>query len=326
MQSIELGSSGLYISRLGFGGCPLGGHGWGPSTDAAEGIAAVRRAFDLGVNLFDTADVYGLGKSESLLAEALGPNVRNVIIASKFGVRWTAGGKTWKDIRARYMEQALDSSLKRLRLDCIPLYYIHWPDNCTPVEETVLALEKMRQAGKIRAIGLSNFSAEDIDRACKVGTIDALQLQYSLVNWEAAHAVSSVARTHRIPFITWGSLAQGLLSGKYDASTVFAESDRRHRYENFRGAVLQKNLQVIEVVKQLAAGLNRTPTQVAIRWLLQTENVGSVLVGAKRPSQIEENLGAFQFSLSPDQYSLLTDVVRRCLLDANAQSTHAGAA
>jgi aryl-alcohol dehydrogenase-like predicted oxidoreductase len=273
------------------------------------------------VNFFDTADVYGLGRSEILLSEALGPNAKKVVIASKFGVRWDSDGRTWKDISAKHMVHALEESLRRLKLDCIPLYYIHWPDLQTPIEEPVAALERMRQAGNIRAIGLSNFSAEDIDRACDVAPISALQLQYSLLNWQVAHAALPIARLRGIPFITWGSLAQGLLSGKYDETSVFQADDRRNRYENFRGSALRQNLRVVESVKQLASRLGKSSIQLAIRWLLQTNNVGSVLAGCKRPSQVEENLGALDFSLTAEHYRLLTEAARNALLEScdNAQ-------
>ena len=134
IESTILGRTDVRISRLGMGGCPLGGHGWGPTTER-DSIRAVERAVELGVDFFDTADCYGLGRSEELLSQALGSRRHEVTIATKFGVRWDKQNRTWKDTSAQYLRQALTASLRRLRLDCIPLYYIHWPDEHTPIEE-----------------------------------------------------------------------------------------------------------------------------------------------------------------------------------------------
>lgn len=306
MESITLPGTGLRVSRVGLGGCPLGGHGWG-AVDHAELLAAVHRAIDLGINFFDTADVYGLGRSEELLAEALGRRRHEVVLASKFGVRRTADGRTIKDISPAYLRTALEASLRRLRLDCIPLYYIHWPDGCTPVEETLAELERCRRAGKIRAIGVSNFGADELRRACTVARIVAVQVQYSLVDRHQAEAIRHVVAAAQIPLVTWGSLAQGLLTGKFDASATFGPDDRRSRYENFCGGKFQRNLEMVARLKTLSARLGRSPAQIAIRWLLDTPEVGCVLFGAKRPAQVDENFQALDWHLDPEDYRALED-------------------
>lgn len=305
MESTTLGDSGLEVSRLGFGGCPLGGHGWGNDAYAAEGVSAVRKALELGINFFDTADVYGFGRSEELLAEALGDARKEVVIASKFGVRWDSSGNICKDISAGYARKAVESSLKRLQLECLPLYYIHWPDGVTPVEEIVGELDLLRCEGKIRAIGLSNFAASDILRAAQVAPIAALQIQYSLVDREHAEKLTESIQATGIPLVTWGSLAQGMLSGKYNAESRFENNDRRSRYENFQGEKLQSNLRVVEALKQVACPLGKSPSQVAMRWLLENDSVGSVLFGAKRASQVAENLGALDWRLSDEHFMRL---------------------
>jgi aryl-alcohol dehydrogenase-like predicted oxidoreductase len=305
MEFVTLPELETPVSRVALGGCPLGGHGWG-HVDDADSIAAVRCAAEAGVNFFDTADVYGLGHSEELLAEALGARRQQCVIATKFGVRRTADGRTLKDASPIWMEQALEASLKRLKLERIPLYYLHWPDWHTPIEETVGALERCRREGKIGAIGLSNVSPEELDRACSVARISAVQVQYSLVDRQPAAELDAVIRKWNIPLATWGSLAQGLLTGKYDAGARFAPDDRRSRYENFQGAKFESNLRMVDLLKSLAAQLDRKPGQIAMRWLLQTPHVACVLFGAKTPAQVQENLGAVDWALAPNLMAALT--------------------
>lgn len=306
VDTIRLPNSDLTISRVGLGGCPLGGHGWG-RIDDAESQLAVERAYELGVTFFDTADVYGLGHSEELLRKSLGRRRHDVVIASKFGVRWNSSGKTWRDASPVYLRTALEASLRRLGLECISLYYVHWPDARTPIEDTMAELERCRRAGKIQSIGVSNFSAAQLQEACNAVPIVALQLQYSLVDCESATEVLGVALQHGVPFVTWGSLAQGLLTGKYDESARFDANDRRHRYENFCGDRFHNNLKIVDLLKQVSLRINRSPAQIAIRWILDSTNVGAVLFGAKRASQVEENVAALDWQLPECEYRLLED-------------------
>ena len=305
MERIKLGNSDLSVSRLGLGGCPLGGHGWG-DTDDTNSIHAVRAALDSGINFFDTADVYGLGHSEELLSRALGDERHEAIIATKFGVRRDEQNNFVKDISPQYLREALEASLRRLRLECLPLYYVHWPDGKTPVAEAIEELERCRQEGKIRAIGISNFSSDQIRSARQMTKIACVQVQLSLVDNEAL-ALEPVLQETEAALVTWGSLAQGLLSGKYDANSRFAANDRRSRYDNFQGEKFSRNLETVEIVKQIAAKLGKTPAQVAIRWLLDTPIVGSVLFGAKTPSQVHDNVGASDWSLADEDYRQLAN-------------------
>jgi myo-inositol catabolism protein IolS len=301
METVELGNIGTRITRIGMGGWPLGGHGWGP-VDDRESIAAVRRADELGINFFDIADVYGFGHAEQILSSALEERRHEVVIASKFGVRWSADGTTCRDISPAYARQALEASLRRLRLDCIPLYYVHWPDGKTAITDTIEELARLREQGKIRWIGVSNFTADQLREALTVTSIEAVQVQFSLAVRDPAYELLPMLRKTPVTLVTWGSLAQGLLSGKYHKDSHFADNDTRHRQANFQGAKFEGNLRIVETLKKIAQRIGRTPAQVAIRWLLDTPGVGCVLVGAKRPDQIEENASAVGWSLSPSDY------------------------
>lgn len=308
METTRLGKSSLEVSRLGLGGCPLGGHGWGKVSDC-DSVRAVQTALHTGITFFDTADVYGLGHSEKILSRALGQFRHEVVIATKFGVRWDDQGQIVKDISPAYLRQALEASLQRLDIDSIPLYYVHWPDGNTPVEAAIEELAKCRKEGKIQAIGVSNFSVDELRRASAITDIACIQLQLSLLNRNALSYQDVLAETNT-SLITWGSLAQGLLSGKYNADSLFESGDRRNRYEDFSDEKLKENLKVVEIVKQVADRKKKTPSQVAIRWLLDSPAVGSVLFGAKTCQQVLDNVGADGWSLSPQEHALLRETTK----------------
>ena len=314
MENTALGRTGHRISRLSLGGCPLGGHGWGVCDDT-QAVASVRAALESGVNFFDTADIYGFGHSEELLSQALGEDRHSVIIASKFGIRYDPSSeKTYKDISPQYVREALIGSLKRLRLDSIPLYYIHWPDGVTPIQDTVAEMEKCRQEGLIGGIGLSNCSTEEIEKALEVTSIDAVQVQCNLIDRAIAHPLFEVVAKHGIVLVTWGSLAQGLLTGKYDEKSRFETNDRRSRetYPNFHGEKFKENMKVVRLLQEIAVETGKTPAQIAIRWLLDTQSIGSVLFGAKNVGQVDDNAAATGWRLSDEHYEWLnrTNVIR----------------
>lgn len=309
MEYGTLSGSGLPVSRIGFGCEQLGGTDWG-NVDKKLVTAAVQRALELGVNIFDTADVYGLGRSETRLSEALGEERHKVIVSSKFGVNWIADpqagrAKTFVDCSPARVTKALEQSLRRLRLECIPLYFVHWPDPRTPVEETMLALQRCQTEGKVRHIGLSNFSAEGIRRAHAVVPISAVQTPYNLIQRQAEEETLRCCNALGISAMAYGPLAQGLLSGKYSAQTKFADDDRRHRLPHFRAENVETNLSVLKRIQIVAAESGKSPSQIAIRWVLEHPAIVCAIVGAKAPNQIEENVGALGWRLPDPTYRYL---------------------
>lgn len=291
-----LGRSDLQVSAIGFGAWQLGGHGWG-QVSRTDGIAAVRRALERGVTLFDTADVYGLGESERVLSEALGHARHETVIATKFGVRIDAEGRASKDISTAHLQKALAGSLERLKIEAIPLYQVHWPDGITPVAQVLDALEGVRARGMIRWYGLSNFPAEEVAAAAAWPGLASVQLRFNLIDAPAARPVLAAARAAGIGSLAHTALAQGLLAGRRGSSESFPVTDVRSRSPYFRSDELAANLPLVRRLENLASRLGRTPGQVALRWVIDSPGISSALCGCKTSGQVDQNC-AIDFELS----------------------------
>ena len=306
MQTITLKNSDLRVSRICMGGCPLGGYGWGETQDR-ELTGAVRRALEVGITFFDTADTYGLGHSETLLGRALGADRSRVTVATKFGVR-VENGRTFYDNSPRWLRQACRDSLQRLGTDYIDLYQIHYRDGVTPLEQVVEALEQLKAEGMIRYYGLSNIHGEDIRELRRFsGQFVSFQDEYSLACRKNEKDIRDFSRELSLTPMTWGSLGQGILTGKYDENSVFGADDRRSRpiYENFHGEKLRKNLRIVEVLKKIAAAHGRTAAETAVQFILDYIPGSVALCGAKRPEQV---MGTADWSLSAQELQLLDEV------------------
>lgn len=311
MEKITLKNSELQVSRLCFGGCPMGGYGWGKVSEE-ELIKAVQCAVDEGINFFDNADTYGLGKSEETLAKALGDSRNKVVIGTKFGVR-VENGKTFYDNSPEWIEQALSASLKRLKTDYIDLYQVHYRDGKTPISEVVEALEKMRKKGYIRYYGLSNIHQEDLEELKEFkGKFVSFQDEYSLACRKNEEDMLKLSKELQLTPVTWGSLGQGILTGKYDKDTKFGADDRRSRdiYVNFHGDKLLKNLDIVEVLKEIAQEIGKPVSAVAIRWILDYLEESAVIVGIKNEKQLRGNMEALGWDLKNEHVKLLEKVSR----------------
>src|ERR1700686_262308 len=305
MEYVRLGLTDLKISRVGFGCATMGGYDYG-YTDDHDSIAAVHKALDLGVNFFDTADVYGFGHAEEVLSEALGSCRHDVVVATKFGVKWDEQGRTTRDISPPRVMQALDASLRRLKLDSVPLYQIHWPDRDTPIGETIEALKKCQESGKIRALGCCNFPVdlvEDEQAHCQLTT---LQLPYSLAQRDFEETIRVCHQKYTISALCYNPLAQGLLTGKYGPNATFEGTDLRRRSELFSDDKFTAALALLDKLKIVGERCGRTPAQVAIQWILENPSVSCVITGIKKPLQIEENVGALGGSLSAVDFDFLS--------------------
>lgn len=312
MEYITLKNSDLKVSRLCMGGCPMGGYGWG-DTQENELIDAVHTALDSGVTFFDTADTYGLGQSEITLGKALGKHRNEVAIATKFGVR-VANGKTVYDNSPEWIREALEDSLKRLGTDYVDLYQIHYRDGVTPIAVVIEILEELKEKGYIRYYGLSNIHKADIPEIKNyTGKFVSFQNEYSLACRKNEVDMIEISNNLEMTPLTWGSLGQGILTGKYTRENVnFGSNDRRSRdiYVNFHGEKLLKNLNIVEVMKGIAAKYNKPVSAVAIRYILDFLPESVVLCGAKRPSQILGNVEGMDWKLELEDIKKLDEASR----------------
>lgn len=291
------------------GGCPMGGYGWG-NVQESELLDAISEALDKGVNFFDTADTYGLGQSERTLAKGLGEHRKNVVIESKFGVR-VGGGKTVYDNSPEYIQTALEESLRRLNTDYIDIYTIHYRDGKTPIADVIGKLDELKAVGKIRHYGLSNIHGNEADELIPYAEkFVCCQDEFSLAcRKNEADLFSLQSKLHVTP-MTWGSLGQGILTGKYGADVKFGADDRRSReiYVNFHGEKLKQNLRIVEVLKKVAEKHGRTVAACAIRWILDTLPESVVIAGVKRPSQLDSNIEAMDWHLGIEEMKELNEV------------------
>ncbi|WP_239026786.1 aldo/keto reductase [Geomonas oryzisoli] len=282
--------------------------------DETESLRAIRAAYEGGVTFFDTADAYGLGKSEELLARALEGCRKKVVIATKGGVRWTKERGIWVDISPTYLRSALETSLARLKLDHVPLYYIHKPDGITPIEDSVGELERLREEGKIGAIGISNFSCEDLEAALKVAPISAVQVKMNVFDRKAFTELQETCSRRNVTLVAWGALADGLLTGKFTAAAQFATDDHRSRMPEFRGAEFERRLQAVARLKDMAQARGCRVGQLALRWVLDRAPFTCSLFGAKTEQQVSDNLGCDGWNLTGDELDMIdaiTGIPRR---------------
>ena len=309
MEYVTLGHSDLRVSGLCMGGCPMGGYGWGKTREDAL-LDAVSAAMDAGVNFFDTADVYGLGQSERTLGNALAGRRDRAVIATKCGVR-VENGRRFYDNSPSWIAAACEASLKRLQTDYIDLYQIHYRDD-TPMDAVVEVLENLRNQGKVRYFGLSNVGKDRIPELLPHrGRFVSLQLEYSLARREREGDLLTLAQALDLTPMTWGSLGQGVLTGKYGPDAVFGADDRRSRetYVNFHGEKLEQNLGIVEVLRQIGAARGRTPAETAVRFILDKLPGSVAICGVKRPSQLLT--GALDWQLTAAELEILENISER---------------
>ena len=310
MEYITLQNTGLRVSRFCMGGCPMGGYGWG-SVQESELLDAIHAALDAGVNFFDNADTYGLGQSERTLAKGLGSRRRDVVIESKFGVR-VGGGKTVYDNSPEYIQQALEESLRRLNTDYIDVYLIHYRDGKTPIADVVGKLEELKVAGKLRYYGLSNIHGDGLEELLPyAGRFACCQDELSLACRKNEDDLRAVQSRLRATPMTWGSLGQGILTGKYNRENVcFGADDRRSReiYVNFHGEKLEQNLRIVEALRKIAANREKSVAACAIRWILDTLPESVVIAGVKRPAQLSANVEAMGWTMNEEELRELNEV------------------
>jgi len=307
MKTRKLGSQGLTVSELGLG-C-MGMSEFYGTGDEAESIATIHRALELGVTLLDTADMYGPFTNEQLVGKAIASHRNQVVLATKFGIQ-RSEDKGFRGINGspEYVHQACDASLQRLGIDYIDLYYLHRVDPKVPIEETVGAMAELVQQGKVRYIGLSEAAPATIRRAASVHPITALQTEYSLWSRDPEDEILPTVRELGIGFVPYSPLGRGFLSGSITSLNDLAVDDFRRNSPRFQGENFNKNLQLVERVKEIAVEKGVTLGQLAIAWLLAQGDDIVPIPGTKRRAYLEENVAAVDITLTQEELDRIDQV------------------
>lgn len=302
MRQRLLPGTELSLSVVGFGCWAIGGRWWGDDVTDERSTAAIHKALDLGINWFDTAPLYGHGRADEVLVRALGPRRRDVVIATKVGVRWDGTGEhAESDLTAAHVREDCERSLRRLGVERIDLLQVHWPcERGTPIEETVDALESLRIEGKIRHFGLCNYDADALRRARRRGPVASLQTPYSMVRREFEQALQGACAEdgaeggHPGPLgvLAYEPLARGLLTGKFRTIPTFPDTDLRARDDRFKGQRFLRAMGFAATLKVAAERMKVPPAALAIAWVCSRPGVTAAIAGAKGPEQVAENARA----------------------------------
>ncbi len=314
MRKRRLGYTDLELTTVGLGAWAIGGPwqwGWGPQDDR-DSIATIQRALDLGINWIDTAAVYGLGHSEEIVGKAVVGRRDQVIIATKCGLVWDARGRVSGRLKAWSVRQELEASLRRLNVDVIDLYQIHWPNPDEDIEEAWTEMARAVEEGKVRYIGVSNFSVEQIKRVQKIHPVASLQPPYSMLRRDVETELLPFCAENRIGVVAYSPMASGLLTGKFTRERLqqLPPDDWRRRSPAFNEPEFSANLELVEKLKEIASRFGRPVAQLAVAWVLRRPEVTSAIVGARRPEQIEETAPAADWELPEDVVNEIEELLR----------------
>ncbi len=317
IPTAALGRSGAAFTRLGLGTWAIGGpwrFGWGP-VDDAESIAAIRRAVEEGINWIDTAAVYGLGHGEEIVGRALNGYAigGEVFVCTKCGRKTRQDGTPYGDLRPRSIRAECEASLRRLGVERIDLFQVHWPDqdSGTPLEESWSAMAELVDEGKVRWIGVSNFDAGQLERCEAIRHVDSLQPPLSMIQRRALRDVIPSAATHGTGVIVYSPMGSGLLSGTFDRDRLerLPADDMRRGRPEFAEPWLSRNLALVERLREIADGLGCTVAELAIAWALAQDGVTGAIVGARRPGQLDGWITAASLVLSEDVLRAIDDAI-----------------
>lgn len=316
METCQLRDSDLHITRLGIGAWAIGGGGWngsmGPQNDA-DSIPAIHSALDHGINWIDTAALYGLGHSEEMIARALKGRTPRPYIFTKCERVWDAQGNIGASLKSESIRGECEASLRRLQTDVIDLYQIHWPEPDEDIEEGWAELSRLQKAGKVRHIGVSNFSVAQMKRAQAIAPITSLQPPYSIVTREIEKEILPYAAQQNIGVIVYSPMSAGLLTGAMtrERAANLAAEDWRRNLPNFREPLLSRNLQLVEHLHEIGNRHGRTPGEVAIAWTLHNPAVTGAIVGFRSVKQVSGIIGAAAFRLSSEEMEEIERVLAR---------------
>lgn len=305
-QFVNLGKSDVEVFPIALGTNAVGGHNLYPNLDEEQGKDVVRQAINHGINLLDTAYIYGPERSEELVGEVVKEYPREQIkIATKGSHEFDENQEVHQNNQPEYLKQQVENSLKRLQTDYIDLYYIHFPDDNTPKDQAVAALQELKEQGKIKAIGVSNFTLDQLKEANKDGYVDVVQLEYNLLHREN-EAVLQYCVDHQITFIPYFPLASGILAGKYDENTKF--SDHRTTRRDFKSGVFEENVRRVKALESIAAAHQTSIANIVLAFYLTRPAIDVIIPGAKRAEQVIENIKAADIVLSDDEIQYIDEL------------------
>jgi aryl-alcohol dehydrogenase-like predicted oxidoreductase len=315
MQTTQLGNSELHITPIGFGAWAIGGGGWAfgwGAQDDQESIEAINRALDLGVNWIDTAAIYGLGHSEEVVAKALKGRSSRPYIFTKCSMIWNEKGEISRSLKADSVRREVEASLRRLDIETIDLYQIHWPNPDSDIEEGWTTLSKLKDEGKVRYIGVSNFNVEQLKRVQEIAPVTSLQPPYSLVKSDVEKEILPFCKENNIGVIVYSPMQSGLLTGKMTPERIanFPDDDWRRKSDEFQEPRLSRNLKLVEVLQNIGQQHDRSPGEVAIAWTLNNRAVTAAIVGARNPKQVEGIIGAGDFRLNQQELDQIGTFLR----------------
>lgn len=299
-NKVRIGRTDLVVNPIGLGANAIGGHNLYPGIDEQINRELLQTAIKEGLDYIDTAFTYGMGRSEEIIGEVMKVmgNRQQMVIATK-GTQKLVNGETIVDNSPEFLRETVDASLKRLQTDYIDLFYIHFPDEKTPKYEAVGALKELKDAGKIRAIGVSNFSLEQLKEANQDGYVDVLQGHYNLLNRQPENGLFPYTLEHNISFVPYFPFASGLLAGKYTKETTF--NDFRANMPHFQGEAFEQNLQKVETLKEIANTKQTEVSNIVLAWYLAQPSIDTVIPGAKKPEQVIQNLKTLEVQLSKEE-------------------------
>ncbi|MCP3031336.1 aldo/keto reductase [Halobacillus sp. A1] len=309
MKRTTLGQSNIEVNPIGLGTNAVGGHNIYPNLDEEAGKSVVRTALENGMTFLDTAFIYGPERSEELVGQVMKEYGRRheIVLATK-GAHQFKGDDVVFNNSPDFLKESVDQSLRRLGTDYIDLFYIHFPDEETPKDEAVGALKDLKDAGKIRSIGVSNFSLEQLKEANKDGHVDVIQSEYNLLNREAEKEMLPYTAANQISFVPYFPLASGLLAGKYDENTTF--DNIRAKNPEFQGERFKRNLEKVERVREIADSKGVETAHVVLAWYLTRESVDAVIPGAKRKEQVVDNLRTLDVELTNDDIKKIDGIFK----------------
>jgi aryl-alcohol dehydrogenase-like predicted oxidoreductase len=303
MNTKRLGKSDLLITPIGFGAWAIGGGGWEfawGTQDDRDSLAAIRTALETGVNWIDTAAVYGLGHSEEVVARALEGMADRPYVFTKCSMVWDEHRQIGHSLKADSIRRECEASLRRLRVETIDLYQVHWPDPDEDIEEGWATLAALKKEGKIRHIGVSNFNVAQMKRAQAIAPITSLQPRYSLLHREVENEILQFCARENIGVIAYSPMASGLLTGAMTRERIakLPDDDWRKRHGDFEEPLLSRNLKLVELLRAIGSRHGHTPAEVALAWVLHNPAVTGAIVGGRRPSQVRGVVGAAGFHLN----------------------------